>query len=161
MVLKHHTKNQLKQSSCSRDISIWKFEQSDCPHRSSPSMHMGIMGMNTAFIDFLLRFYNIIQKISSNSLAVLEIFNSEKSSYLIGPNLPCQDKPRGTIVIKTTFAVFLLWFYNIIQKMKSKRSRRSLDIQIWKMEQYQSCQGKPRGTTCHQEHIHWLPPMDV
>ena len=110
---------------------------------------MGIMGMNTAFIDFLLRFYNIIQKISSNSLAVLEIFNSEKSSYLIGPNLPCQDKPRGTIVIKTTFAVFLLWFYNIIQKMKSNGQAV---LEIFKFEKSSnligpqlSCLVKPRA----------------
>ena len=114
-------------------------------------MPRGIIYINTTFIDFLLRFYNIIQKISSNSLAVLEIFNSEKSSYLIGPNLPCQGKPRGTIVIKTTFAVFLLWFYNIIQKMKSNGQAV---LEIFKFEKssnligpYQSCQGKPRGTT--------------
>ena len=86
---------------------------------------------NNTFIEFLLWFYTIIQEISSNGQAVHEIFNSKKSSNLIGPHLPCQGKPGDTILIKTTFAVFLLLLYNITQKMKSNSQAV---LEIFKLE---------------------------
>ena len=74
--------------------------------------------MNTLIV-FLLWFYYIVQKITSNSQTVLEIFKLEKWSNLIGREQSHLGKPKGTPHIMNTFTVFLLWFYNIVQKISS------------------------------------------